>query len=137
MTDVSRLGMGAMLDMLSGGSKHSSSEFEGKGIRAASFDGDRLRLSFDDGTAIDISDKAQSCCESRYITTDDDVSSLVGGVLRGIFVKEGPDIEERYGSHETAFVEVATYTGSITLCTHNEHNGYYGGFGLAIDVVTT
>jgi hypothetical protein len=27
---------------------------------------------------------------------------------------------------------VQTTKGSFTICTHNEHNGYYGGFSLRV-----
>jgi hypothetical protein len=32
--------------------------------------------------------------------------------------------------HETQFLIVDTTKGSFTIVNHNEHNGYYGGFGL-------
>jgi hypothetical protein len=35
--------------------------------------------------------------------------------------------------HEIAFYEFMTSTGSFTLASHNEHNGYYGG--TSIDIV--
>jgi hypothetical protein len=38
-----------------------------------------------------------------------------------------------YDVHETCFVEVQATGGFITLVTHNEHNGYYGGFDPVIE----
>ena len=92
-----------------------------------------LRLTLDSTTVVDIFDNGQSCCESRYMTTDDDVSSLIGGKLIHITAKDGPNGDAFEDEcHETMFVEVATDKGFITLVTHNEHNGYYGGFALKV-----
>ena len=66
------------------------------------------------------------------MTTDDDPQSLVGGKLVRIEAKPGPDKDSEYDVHEQVFVEVATDKGFITIVNHNEHNGYYGGFGLTI-----
>ena len=32
-----------------------------------------------------------------------------------------------------AFLEIGTEIGAVTVVTHVEHNGYYGGFGLTIE----
>jgi hypothetical protein len=129
------MGVGAMLHILGGGSANSADKYYGRVIASAVLDseGERLRIGFTDGTIIEIWDDGQSCCESRYMRTDDDVSSLVGGTLIRIEAKDGPEQEGEYGdAHEQVFVEVATDKGFITVANHNEHNGYYGGFGLTI-----
>lgn len=126
-------GLGVMIHYLSGGSEHAPSEYAGRLITGAELKDDKLRLAFADGTQIAIFDDGQSCCESRYMRTDDDVRSLIGHRLRDIEIKEGPDEEGEYGEmHEVCFLEVSTDGGFITLSNHNEHNGYYGGFGLTI-----
>lgn len=92
-----------------------------------------LKLGFDDGTSIRVFDDGQSCCEHRYMTCDDDIQSLVGGSLVRMEGKPGPEVDN--GScdvHDQVFVEIATDKGFITIANHNEHNGYYGGFSLAI-----
>ncbi len=129
---MTNLGMGAMLHMLSGGSEHSAEEYYGLTVTGARIDDGRLTLELDNGKTIQIWDDGQSCCEHRYMSTDDDVSSLIGGKLINIEAKDGPEIEEDYEVHEQVFVEVATDKGFITIVNHNEHNGYYGGFGLTI-----
>ena len=134
---MSKPGFGAMLHYLSGGSRNSPEKFYGKRITAARMD-EGLFLSFEDGTEIKLWDDGQSCCESRYMTTDDDLNKIVGGTLTRIETKEGaaPEQEDEYGEeHEVVFIEVGTDQCFITVATHNEHNGYYGGFGLTIDVV--
>lgn len=128
---MSQVGIGVNLHYLGGGSKHSASEYVGRKITAAEIKDEHLLISFDDGVTIDIFDNGQSCCESRYMMTDDDVSSLVGHKLMRIEDKAGPN-EESEEEHETCFIEVGTDAGFITLVNHVEHNGYYGGFGLTI-----
>ena len=125
-------GVGSMLHGLGGGSAHDPSEYYGREITEAHINDDRLRLKFSDGTVIKLWDNGQSCCEDRYITCDDDVSDLVGGKLLNIEVKDSGEKEEEYDVHEWVFIEVATDKAFISMTTHNEHNGYYGGFGLTI-----
>jgi len=104
---------------------------------------DSLAIHFTDGSIIMIRDDGQSCCESRYMTCDDDLTGYEGGQLVGIDTDapgggyEAKDDPDGYASdcHETQFVKVQTTKGSFTLCTHNEHNGYYGGFDLTVERV--
>lgn len=107
----------------------------GRPIGVVSVEGDTLCVRFVGGGALRIRDDAQECCESRYVTTDDDLPSFVGAKVVSLEAAEGPDIlcEEGGDAHETMFVKLETTAGTITLVTHNEHNGYYGGF----DVVST
>jgi hypothetical protein len=127
-----------MLHHLGGGSRHSANEFYGRRItKAALVEGDSpngIILQFEDGVTIRVWDDGQSCCESRYTSTDDDLSKIIGGTLRRIEVKEAPPVADQYGEHEQLFVEIGTDECFVTLVTHNEHNGYYGGFGLTIDM---
>jgi hypothetical protein len=103
----------------------------GKKIVDANLDDYALTLSFEDGSSMKIVDDGQCCCESRYITCDDDVKSLIGSEFVGINTRDhGTEGDEDYTVHEVMFVDVQTSTGFITMCTHNEHNGYYGGFNV-------
>lgn len=130
---MTNLGIGAMLHVLSGGSSEDPVKYVGRKIVAASIDDENLRLTFEDGVKIRIFDNGQSCCEHRYLTCDDDVQTLVGGALRAIESKPGPEEEGEHGDvHEQVFLEVSTDKGFITVANHNEHNGYYGGFVLSI-----
>lgn len=131
---TSQPGIGAMLHYLGGGSKEDPKSFYGRTITAAEMNDEKLLLSFDDGQRIGIWDNGQSCCESRYMTCDDDLQSLVGHKLLRIEAKPGPgESEGDYGDvHEQVFVEVGTDSGFITIANHNKHNGYYGGFGLTV-----
>jgi len=91
-------------------------------------------LVFEDDTTLKIMDAGQSCCEHRYMTTDDDPKSLIGAKLSKIEVKDGPEpIDTNYTVHETQFLEITTDKGFITCVTHNEHNGYYGGLNIALE----
>ena len=100
---------------------------------------DKLHLKFDNGTLV-ISDEGQSCCESRYMTCDDNLAEFSDSYFMGLRlktyekVKQQPD-EDGYISsdaHEVQWLEVMTSKGFITFATHNEHNGYYGGFDIDI-----
>lgn len=130
-------GLGVMLHALSGGTEESASKYYGRRIIAASVNDERARLEFEDGITIDITDEGQSCCEHRYITCDDNPDHIVSGVLQKIEVTPVPsETGEWDNEHERAFVEIATDSGHIKFCTHNEHNGYYGGFALNIREVS-
>lgn len=127
-------GIGTMLFELGGGSDHSASEYYGKKIKTAVFANDSMTLEFEDGVKIAITDQGQSCCEYRYMTCDNDLSTLVGKTLTKIEVKYSW-IGGEYSDHEVAFLEIQTNDNVVTFATHNEHNGYYGGFGLNISEI--
>lgn len=93
---------------------------------------DGLRITFTDKTTLEISDAGQSCCETRYMRTDDDMAMHIGATLTGVQVKEAADVNPCHGDlHEVVFMEVLTSNGHVTFSNHNEHNGYYGGFLLS------
>lgn len=128
---MSQLGLGAMLGLLSRKPKADESKVLGKRIRAiAILDDDKLVIEVEDGYRIQISDDARSCCESRYMTCDDDLGTYVGATLVSIDVENGPDLEAGDMCHETQFLRISTDLGTIVATTHNVHNGYYGGFAL-------
>lgn len=126
------MGVGAMLHRMGGGSKHSASEYYGQKIVSAALVDNKFRLALGNGKNIELWDDAQSCCENRWITCDDDLGKIVGGTLTRVEVKEGPSDESSGDVHEQLFIEIGTNECFVTICTHNEHNGYYGGFGLTI-----
>ena len=96
---------------------------------------DGLIIHFDDGHALRIWDDGQSCCELRYMTTDDDLRPFVGARFLGAEVLPAPNVPDEWGEHEVAFLVVRTSLGTFTIETHNEHNGYYGGFGVAVEEI--
>ena len=101
--------------------------YVGQLIVTAEITGNALALGFEGGKRIYIFDAGQLCCESRYITTDDDVRALIGHRLTRVS-SEVCNTE----SGEACFVTVGTDAGFITLENHNEHNGYYSGFALKV-----
>ena len=134
---MSNLGMGVMIGMLAGNeeSVNAFTAAVGKTISGLSLgEDDALHFVFDDGSKIKIADEGQSCCESRYMRTDDDLSPFVGANLLGATVKDAPDVEAEYETHEVSFLEVQTDKGVFTMSSHNEHNGYYGGFCIRASV---
>jgi hypothetical protein len=79
-----------------------------------------------------IHDDARSCCEERFLDTDDDLSYFIGSKLIG-FEERDVEIEKEDDHdecHEVTFIEVETSKGSFTVQAHNQHNGYYGGIFL-------
>ena len=126
-------GMGVMIGML-GGNKESVEAFTGslnKTIVALTLgDDDALHFEFSDGSKMKLSDEGQSCYENRYMRTDDNLADYVGAKLQGAKIKEAPNEADEYGEHEVQFLEVQTDHGVFTMASHNEHNGYYGGFWI-------
>ena len=101
----------------------------GKQIESIELIEDEIVLKTSEG-GLKLLDDWQLCCESRYMRTDDDLSEFVGAVVNGFELKQAPDQEDEYGVHEVQFLEIATSKGAITFASHNEHNGYYGGFHI-------
>lgn len=104
----------------------------GKTITRATLTETNLALTLGDGSTLHIEDNGQSCCEYRYMTTDDTLGQYDGAKFLGVEVNK---VEETGDVHEIAFLDVQTSAGVMTVQTHNEHNGYYGGFSLAARVV--
>lgn len=128
------IGLGAMIHYLGRGSEHDPAKFYGRKIKKAFIENDKFVIEFTDKSQISIWDNGQSCCESRFMTCDDDPSSLKGGKLIKVEVKEFKSSDDDdYYCHDQCFVEIATdKKGFVTLVNHNQHNGYYGGFGLTV-----
>lgn len=129
---MENLGMGVMLGILGGneetvGSIKSSLN---KIIETAKLDGDALVISFTDGTKLTIWDDGQSCCEHRYMSTDDDLLYYNGSTLLDLELKSVIYEDHEYDTHEIQFLDIKTSYGVFTMVNHNEHNGYYGGFWI-------
>lgn len=131
---MSQLGIGVMIQMLGGNEDtvKAVSASLGKKIVAVRLDKERDRVEIDlaDHTQLTLWDGGQSCCESRYITTDDDLTKITNTALRDIELADAPPITAEYEEHEVQFLHIRTPKGTATFETHNEHNGYYGGFSI-------
>ena len=104
-----------------------------KTIKQITLDDNELKFVFDDNSTMAILDSGQSCCEYRYMQTDDDLDYFNGSKFLGAKIKDAPDIEDEIGEcHEVQFLEILTDKGSFVMANHNEHNGYYGGFYIDI-----
>lgn len=135
---MSNLGIGVMLNML-GGNEASVAALRGaigKTIAGLRIEGDNeLRIEFTDGTGIKFTDEGQSCCERRYMRTDDDLSYHIGATLSGAEIRDAPSAttEDGYEDHDVQFLAVQTSKGEFVCSNHNEHNGYYGGFAIEVE----
>jgi len=102
-------------------------------ISEAQINDNALIITFADGEKVRIYDAGQDCCETRYMSTDDDVRSLIGHKLIRIEGKPGANRDDGIDEyHEINFIEIVTDAGFVTLVNHNEHNGYYGGFIMMV-----
>lgn len=141
MSVSENLGLGVMLAVLGGSKETAGGVAYAIGRRLVSVemaktadDPDFLALRFEDGSRVELWDAGQSCCEARYMSTDDDLASFAGATVVSIEERGAPSIkadDNRDDHHDVAFLVVTTDRGAITVATHNEHNGYYGGFALA------
>lgn len=136
---MGNLNIGVMIRMLAG-NETSGTAFAGavgKTIATLRLDEEAdpqaLRFTFEDGSEIKLFDNGQSCCESRYMRTDDTLADYIGATLLGAEIKEAADIppDDEHGDvHEIEFLEIQTSAGVLTMVSHNEHNGHYGGFSI-------
>ena len=103
----------------------------GKTIAALRLDDDALHFEFSDGSKMKLSDEGQSCCEVRYMRTDDTLPDYIGATLLGAEVAGAPNVnDDTNDPHEVQFLRVQTDRGTFVMSNHNEHNGYYGGFWI-------
>lgn len=114
------------------GRYHPAAKYAGRTVIAADISENEFRLSFEDGARIMIWDDGQSCCESRYLTTDDDLGDLIGKKFWYVETKPVEVQEDGDESHEIVFVEIGYEDDHITLASHNRHNGYYSGATLRL-----
>lgn len=129
---MSQLGIGVMISML-GGNEKSAKTFSnaiGKEIKNLEIIENELIFEFADGEKIALFDDGQSCCEHRYMHTDDDLKNFVGAKLQMAETKPGSEGDWDYGVKESEFLIVTTSKGQFTIVNYNEHNGYYGGFSI-------
>ncbi len=118
------------------------SEAEGKTIKSVTLhrppaheDG-VLDVRFEDGTGLRMKDCARSCCESRYLHTDDDLAYYAGAMYLGAELRDGGSTEGEYGdTSESQFLLVNTSKGTFTVVAYNDHNGYYGGISFGVDIL--
>ena len=97
---MSHPGIGVMIGMLFGNEEtvkayHASM---GKTISGLTLDeeGGFITIDFSDGTNLCVADEGQSCCELRYMRTDDDMQHFIGAKLTGLEIKEAPNEQAEY-----------------------------------------
>lgn len=130
---MSDLGLGVLVRMLAGNAETVSAiqNSLNKTIKSIALADDVAVVTFAAGSVLTLRDYGQSCCESRYMRTDDNLDAHTGAKLLNIEMRDAPDEEGSYGDvHEVQFLLVTTDRGVITFANHNEHNGYYGGFSI-------
>lgn len=131
---MSQLGLGVMIDYLKGNEDtvNAVKQSLGKRIKGIKLDEDKNELifTFNDKTKLIIWDNGQSCCEDRYMRTDDKLKEFINAKLIGLEIKDGPSQDDDRGCHEIQLLDVKTSKGIFQMANHNKHDGYYGGFSL-------
>lgn len=133
---MSQLGMMVMLHQINSSNEESRviRDAAGKVIADLRLHDDALFVTMTDGYKMRIWDDGQSCCEDRYMHTDDDLSAFIGASFVGAELRT---IEEMpgYEYHEVQFLLINTSLGTFTMANHNVHNGFYGGFAMRAEIV--
>lgn len=116
---------------------------KGKVIEEVKVDDNEIIIIFRDSLRLHLWDGEQQCCEFRYLSTDDNLSAHKGAEIISVELEESGEYSERpeYSSRcntieedDPMFLKILTTAGLITVCTHNIHNGYYGGFDIRWEV---
>ena len=130
---MAMLGIGVMLKALSGDDhgEDAVSAALGKTIMSIRLDEDQLLLGLGGGDVLRLWDDGQSCCEVRYMRTDDDFQPHLGTQLVSVELRDAPNENDDHNEvHQVQFLIITTTRGAFTISSHNEHNGYYGGFWI-------
>lgn len=127
------LGVGVMLCEIAKAGRKGEPLKTGQKIRSIAIVDNALMLAFEGGTGFRFYDDGQSCCEARYMRSDDKPEEFVGAEFRGAELAGAPSIDDQYGEHEVQFLRILTDRGVFVASNHNEHNGYYGGFCVHVD----
>lgn len=127
---MTQLGMGVMINMLAGNSETYAAVKAsiGETIKSVELKDDQIVIELENGSTLRLWDDGQSCCESRFITTDADLPSYKGDKIVDFETRELPSVEKDYDYHEQQTLLIKTDKGQIDFVTHVQHNGYYGGF---------
>jgi len=134
---MTHLSMSVMLHLL-GGNTESTEAFSssiGKTIANLELVENELHFTFADSSKVKLFDDGQSCCEDRYMNTDDELPAFIGAKLMDAEVRDGGSQEDGAGVKESQFLIVTTSLGQFTVVNYNEHNGWYSGFALICERV--
>lgn len=106
-------------------------KYQGKEIKDLKITDKELCFTFEDNSKIEIFDGGQSCCEKRYMNTDDNLEDYIGSKLLDLEGRVASSTKDKYDEPiDCEFLIVHTSYGSFTVANYNEHNGYYGGFDI-------
>ncbi len=129
---MSQIGLGVLINAL-GGNKETVECLKasvGRKMTSIALNEDVLFIAIEGENRFKVWDDGQSCCENRYMRTDDDLQDFAGATILDYEVSDAPSQPSEYGDHEVQFFRIHTSKGIITFSSHNEHTGYYGGFSI-------
>lgn len=131
---MQQLGLGVMINMLGGNESTINALKACLGVRIEKVwldeESNHLRFLFKNGVKMSMWDNGQSCCENRYMRTDDDLSEFTNTIFKDIEIADAPSIDDGGECHDVQFLRIHTGKGIFVMSNHNEHNGYYGGFSI-------
>lgn len=101
---MQQLGLGVVINML-GGNESTVNALNvclGQKIEKVWLDeeNNRLRFLFKNKVKMSMWDNGQSCCESRYMRTDDDLSEFANTILKDVEISDAPSIEDGGECHD-------------------------------------
>ena len=105
---------------------------QGKKIKDLHLKDNTLVFIFSDNTGITFRDDGgETRCETRYMSTDDDLSYYSGANFIGANLRKAPKIKGEI-IHEVQFLAIFTSKGEFVMVNHAIHEGYYGGFAITV-----
>lgn len=95
---------------------------------------DKLCVYTTDGMVREFKDDGQCCCEDRYMTCNEEgLDYFIGATYLGYDISDFTQEDDVEGYiNEAQLLNIRTDRGVFTVVTHNEHNGYYGGFNVVM-----
>lgn len=103
-------------------------------------DSNLLKIFTTDGFVRTFKDDALCCCEERYLSlNEDDLDYFIGAQYLSYDVSDYKAEKDPDGleAHDSMFLNIRTTKGVFTVVTHNEHNGWYGGFDVVMEYTPT
>jgi hypothetical protein len=91
---------------------------------------------FTDGTALNLFDDGQQCCEKRWLASDDKSEDVAGGVLMDVQMEEGVDDEGSEDILQSQFIRIITDKAPYVVTAYNKHNGSYDGITVKAEIGT-
>lgn len=66
----------------------------------------------------------------------EEIVGIIGSKFMGIEVLDGPSVgyDEKFEYRDSQFLVLRTDKETVTITSYNEHNGYYAGFNIEVEL---